>query len=92
VLATFTTALGEATLFVAGESKEVSPDELLADAKSRVGQSGDPMGAALANLPPAQHVALVQAKDATIKILLDRKAFTVDEAKSYVGAVAARAK
>lgn len=89
---TFSTALGEAILFVAGESKQVSPEQLLADAQSRVGRSSDPMGAALADLPPSQHVVLVQGKGETIKIVLDREAFTVDEAKTYVSGVAARAK
>lgn len=89
---TFQTALGEATLFVAGESKAPSPEEMLADAQSRVGKTSDPMGAVLASLPPSQHVALMQGKDKVIKIQLDRELFSVDKAKTFVTAVAQRAK
>jgi hypothetical protein len=89
---TFPTALGEATLFIAGDAKQPSPEEMLADARSRVGQTKDPMGAVLGNLPPAQHVALFEGRDKTFKVVLDRELFTVDNAKTFVIAVAARAK
>jgi hypothetical protein len=90
--ATFTTALGEATLFIAGDAKAPSSEELLADAQSHVGRASDPMGAALSKLPPSQHVALLAMGATVLEVAMDRETFTVDKAKAFVSAVAARAK
>lgn len=56
--------------------------------------AGDPTAVATggADPPPVQHVALLRAGDTTVKVMLDREAFTVDQAKSYVEAIAARAR
>ena len=91
---TFSTGFGNAELYVAGESPKVSPEEMLADAQSRVGKTPDPMGAVLANLPPSQHVVLFTAGTSrdSIKLSLDRELFTVEKAKAYAASVAKRAR
>ena len=89
---TFVTALGEVTLFIAGDASNISSEELLADAQANVGKTNDPMGAALAKLPPSQHVALLRMANKTLKVSLDRELFSVDKAKSYVTSVAQRAR
>jgi hypothetical protein len=91
----FDTPSGPAVLFVAGDAKEISTEELQADVMRRAAvgrRGGDPMGEALANLPPAQHAIVFTAGSRAIRIDLDRKVWTVDAAKAYAAAVAARAK
>lgn len=90
---TFATDVGEAVLFVAGDDTKVSTEQLQADIYSRVGKTSDPTGAALAALPPAQHVALLRAPSGTmIRLSMDREVFTVDKAMTYAREVAKRAK
>jgi len=89
---TLQVATGDAFLFIAGDTPDVSPDDLLKRAEANVGRTSDPMGAALANLPPSQHVALIPGRGKGIKLSLDRTVFSVDKAKAYVQAVAQRAK
>ncbi|MBA3394220.1 MAG: hypothetical protein H0T89_16350 [Deltaproteobacteria bacterium] len=46
----------------------------------------------LGNLPPAHHVVLLKHGKQLTKLRLERRAFTVEQAKVYAGAVAGRAK
>jgi hypothetical protein len=89
---TLQTPLGEAVMFVAGDTTPVSQDALQADIMSRVGKSADPTGDALNALPPSQHVVLMEKNRTLIRLSMDREVFTVDKAIEYANAVAKRAK
>jgi hypothetical protein len=86
---------GPAVLFVAGDAKEISTEELQADVMRRAAvgrRGGDPMGEALANLPPAQHAIVFTAGSRVVQLDLDRKVWSIEAAKAYAASVAARAK
>jgi hypothetical protein len=91
----FSTGFGKAELYVAGDTPKASPEEMLAEAQSRVGTTSDPMGSVLASLPPSQHVVLLvtgTSRDTfkAVKLSLDRELFSVESAKAYATAVAKR--
>jgi hypothetical protein len=89
----FSTARGDTYLFVAGDAKSPSTEELQREAEKRVGRSQDPIGDVLSGLPPAQHVVLMRdGEGGMINIRLAREMFTVEQAKAYAIAVAGRAK
>jgi hypothetical protein len=91
--ARFSTARGDTYLFVAGDAKGPSAEELQREAEKRVGQSRDPIGDVLSGLPPSQHVVLMRdGEGGVINIRLAREMFTAEQAKAYAIAVAERAK
>ena len=91
--AIFSTARGDTYLFIAGDAKGPSAEELQREAEKRVGRSRDPIGDVLSGLPPSQHVVLMRDGDGgVINIRLAREMFNAEQAKAYAIAVAERAK
>jgi len=85
---------GEGVLFIAG-SEQPSTEELQADVMARAAKrrpGGDPMGEALAALPPSQHSILFVHGDAVTELKLDARKFDVAEARTLAQAIAGRAK
>ncbi|MDB4936983.1 MAG: hypothetical protein JWP87_3955 [Labilithrix sp.] len=88
----------ESWLFVAGDEPAPSPEALLEAAKKNVrprGQRGlgyDPMGAALAALPPAHHVVLARRGTSQVEIKFEQRAFTPDGAKAAAAKIVGRLK
>src|SRR5207237_932072 len=51
------------TLYVAGDAREPTTDEVMAQAQARVGRSRDPIGDALEAGPETRHVAIIRVGD-----------------------------
>jgi hypothetical protein len=75
-----------ATLYLAGDAREKSTDELLADAQSRVGRSADPIGDALVAGPETKHTVVVPLGDNVLRVRLDRRV-SAEQAQAYVSSV-----
>jgi hypothetical protein len=80
---------GAAELYIAGDRPQPSTDALQADAMRRVGHSADPMGDALASLPPAHHAVVIRYDLYATKLEFDMKAFTPAQVKDLVGKITA---
>jgi len=81
---------GTGKLYIAGNEKEQSPDELLAQAKKNAAAgSHDAIGAALAASPQTRHVMIVPVGARDLRITFDR-VVPLDRAKAYAAVVEGR--
>ena len=81
---------GTGKLYVAGDAKAPSPDELMAEAQKQVAAgSHDGIGAALAASPETRHVVIVPFGARDLRISFDR-VVPLDRAKAYAAIVEGR--
>ncbi len=81
----------EGWLYVAGDATATPPAEVLRRAVAGARQGArDPMGAALASLPPAHHVVLLRRGEAVTTLKLERRVFTPELAKTVAAKLAPR--
>lgn len=79
-------------LWIVDTATQRSSEEILADAKSRIGRSRDPMGDALAASGPTEHTALFEFGARRALVKFSSLSFTPAQARAAAIAMATRAK